>query len=223
LANLIKYVLTLLLVTGIIYPTSAQTDTDFEIARIKYRGGGDWYNNPSALNNLVEFVRQKVPISINPEYKDVSLGSSKLFEYPFAYLTGHGTITVNSAEAENLREYLINGGFLYIDDDYGLDEHARNLLDKVFPEEELIELPFDHSIYHFVFDFESGPPKIHQHDGKPPQGFGILYEGRLVVYYTYESNVSDGWADPDIHKDPEAVRQKAFRMGTNILVYALTQ
>lgn len=205
-----------------IQSASAQADNSFSIARIKYRGGGDWYNNPSALKNLISFTQQQVPISISPNYKDVSIGSSDLFEYPFAYLTGHGSITVNSAEVSNLREYLVNGGFLYIDDDYGLDKYARNLVNKLFPDEKLIEIPFDHLLYHTIYDFNNGPPKIHKHDGKAPRGYGVFYEGRLVIYYTYESNVSDGWANPDVHNDPEPVRQKALRMGANILVYALT-
>ena len=200
----------------------AQADDSFSIARIKYRGGGDWYNNPSALKNLISFTKNQVPISINPNYKDVAIGSSDLFNYPFAYLTGHGSITVNNAEISNVREYLKHGGFLYIDDDYGLDEYARYLISKLFPNEELIEIPFDHLLYHTIYDFNNGPPKIHKHDGKAPRGYGVFYEGRLVIYYTYESNVSDGWADPNVHKDPEPVRQKAFRMGANILVYALT-
>lgn len=201
---------------------AAQADNSFSVARIKYRGGGDWYNNPSALENLISFTQLQVPIAISPNYKDVSIGSSDLFAYPFAYLTGHGSITVNSAEISTLREYLVNGGFLYIDDDYGLDKYARDLIKKLFPDEKLIEIPFDHPLYHTVYDFNNGPPKIHEHDGKAPRGYGIFYEGRLVLYYTYESNVSDGWANPDVHNDPEPVRQKALRMGANILVYALT-
>lgn len=201
----------------------AQQSSDFTIARIKYRGGGDWYNNPTSLENLIEFTRQNVPISISSEYEDVDIGSRDLFKYPFAFLTGHGNISINSAEASNLRQYLDNGGFLYIDDDYGLDKYARQMLDQVYPNEELVELPFEHDIYHLIFDFSDGPPKIHEHDGKPAQGFGIFRNGRLVVYYTYESNLGDGWADPNVHNDPEEVRQKALKMGANILVYALTE
>ncbi len=200
----------------------AQNNETFELARIKYRGGGDWYNDPSSLKNLAGFTRQEVPIAVNPEYKDVDIGSRELFKYPFVFLTGHGTITINNTEASNLREYLDNGGFLYVDDDYGLDESFREMMKEVYPDEEFIELPFDHPIYHQVFNFPEGLPKIHEHDGKPPQGFGLFRNGRLVVFYTYESNLSDGWANPDVHNDPESVRQQALQMGANILIYALT-
>lgn len=201
---------------------SAQQSESFTLARIEYRGGGDWYNDPSSLKNLIEFTRSQVPISISSDYDDVALGSRELFNYPFAFLTGHGTISINQSEASNLRNYLNNGGFLYIDDDYGLDESVREMIQQIYPDEELIELPFDHPIYHQVFEFPEGLPKIHEHDGKPPQGFGIFKDGRLVLFYTYESNLGDGWANPDVHQDPESVRQEALQMGANILLYALT-
>lgn len=201
---------------------TAQDSEAFKLARIKYRGGGDWYNNPSALQNLAEFTRRQVPIAINPEYDDVSIGSSNLFDYPFVFLTGHGNISINQAEAANLRNYLDNGGFLYVDDDYGLDKHFREAIKKVYPDEELVEIPFDHPIYHQVYDFPEGLPKIHEHDGKAPRGYGLFRNGRLVLFYTYETNLSDGWANPDVHNDPQEIRQKALQMGTNILVYALT-
>jgi hypothetical protein len=203
-------------------PAIAQQSQEFKLARIKYRGGGDWYNDPSSLKNLAEFAQQQVPIAINPDYDDVALGSGDLFEYPFAFLTGHGNISINQAEASNLRKYLDNGGFLYIDDDYGLDKHFRNIISQVYPDEELIEIPFDHPIYHQAFDFPEGLPKVHEHDGEAPRGFGLFREGRLVLFYTYESNLADGWANPEVHNDPEPIRQKALQMGTNILVYALT-
>jgi hypothetical protein len=208
-------------VLSLILPVPAQSQ-DVQLARIKYRGGGDWYNDPSSLKNLAEFVQQQVPIAINPEYDDIALGSSDLFEYSFAFLTGHGTISINRAEASNLRTYLENGGFLYIDDDYGLDEHFREVIKQVYPDEELVEVPFDHPIYHQVYDFPEGLPKIHEHDNEPPRGFGLFREGRLVLFYTYESNLADGWANSEVHNDPAAVREKALQMGTNILVYALT-
>jgi len=216
-----SFLLTLFLL-GLVLPASAQQSSTFKLARIKYRGAGDWYNDPSSLKNLAEFARQQVPIAINPEYDDVAIGSSDLFEYPFAFLTGHGSISINQTEAANLREYLNNGGFLYIDDDYGLDKHFRDVIKQVYPDEELIEIPFDHPIYHQVYDFPEGLPKVHEHDGKPPRGFGLLRNGRLVLFYTYESNLADGWANPEVHNDPAAIRQKALQMGTNILVYALT-
>jgi hypothetical protein len=207
---------------GVCLPATAQDSGSFNLARIKYRGGGDWYNDPSSLKNLAEFTRQQVPIAINPEYDDVALGSRDLLQYPFAFLTGHGNVSINQAEASNLRAYLDNGGFLYIDDDYGLDKHFRNIIKQVYPDEELIEIPFDHPIYHQVYDFPDGLPKVHEHDGKAPRGFGLVKDGRMVLFYTYESNLADGWANPEVHNNPEEIRQKALQMGANILIYALT-
>jgi hypothetical protein len=151
----------------------------------------------------------------------VEIGSEKLFQYPFVYMTGHGNINFTDGDARNLRNYLENGGFLYVDDDYGLDESFRRELKKVFPDRDLVELPFSHAIYHNHFQFPNGLPKIHEHNGKPPQGFAILHNGRVVLFYTYECNLGDGWADPDVHKDPEPVRRKSLEMGLNIIVYAL--
>jgi len=212
----------LIMFTGLSLAGNAQPNDEYKIARIKYRGGGDWYNDPSALENLISYARDHLPISINKEYDDIALGSPELQKYPFAFLTGHGNISINQAEAENLREYLDNGGFLYVDDDYGLDKYFRKEIKKVFPNEDLIEVPFDHPIYHEMYDFQHGPPKIHEHDGKPAQGFGIFRNGRMVLYYTYQSNVGDGWVDPEVHKDPQSIRIKAFKMGVNMLIYALT-
>ncbi|MEQ8524458.1 DUF4159 domain-containing protein [Gracilimonas sp.] len=200
----------------------AQTSGEFEIARAKYRGGGDWYNDPSALENLISFTKSNVPIQIANSYTDVSLGSADLHSYPFVFLTGHGNIALTSTEARNVREYLQNGGFLYIDDDYGLDEYIRPAMKEVFPDEEFIEIPFNHPIYDQVYTFENGLPKIHEHDGKPPKGFGIFHEGRLVVFFSVESNLGDGWTDAEVHNTPQSLRQKALQMGANILVYALT-
>ncbi len=196
--------------------------SEFTVARVKYRGGGDWYNDPSSLSNLVKFTSEQMNMNISLKYEDVSLGSNDITSYPFLFLTGHGTISANRTEVSNLRDYLENGGFLYIDDDYGLDVHVRKLLADTFPEEELVELPFNHPIYHQIFDFNNGLPKIHEHDDQSPRGFGLFKNGRLVVYYTYESNLGDGWADPEVHNDPPQVREKALQMGANILVYALT-
>lgn len=204
-------------------PVFPQTSSEFEIARAKYRGGGDWYNDPSSLSNLINFTKDQFSISIKSEYKDVSIGSSDLHSYPFIFLTGHGNISINQSEANNLRTYLNNGGFLYIDDDYGIDEHARNMMKQVYPDEEFIEIPFSHPIYNNVFNFEKGLPKIHEHDNQSPKGFGLFKDGRMVVFYTYESNLGDGWADPQIHNNSAAVRQQALQMGANILIYALTE
>ncbi len=217
-----KYCLLLSFLFFLGQPAVSQVSGEFEIARVKYRGGGDWYNDPSALTNLIRFAKNQIPISIAEKYKDVSIGSSDLHSYPFLFLTGHGNIAINSSEASNLRSYLDNGGFLFIDDDYGIDEHARKMMKQVFPDEDFIEIPFAHPIYTNVYKFENGLPKIHEHDNQSPRGYGLFRNGRLVVFYAYESNLGDGWADPEIHNNPASVRQQALRMGTNILVYALT-
>ena len=202
--------------------TVRQTST-FVIARLKYGGGGDWYNDPSSEINLLKFLKAHTNIDAEVKTEEfVDAGSEKLFSYPFVYMTGHGNVSFSDGEARNLRNYLENGGFLYVDDDYGLDPAFRREIKKVFAGRDLVELPFSHGIYHSHFQFPDGPPKIHEHDGKPPQGFGMFHNGRLVLYYTYECNLGDGWADPDIHKDPETVRRKALEMGTNIVVWALT-
>lgn len=201
-----------------------QDESTFEVqlARIQYRGGGDWYNDPSALSNLARFVSQQLPARISTRYDDVAIGSRDLFRYPFAFLTGHGNITINSTEAATMRSYLDNGGFLYIDDDYGLDAYIRPVLRQIFPDADLVELPFSHPIFSQAWNFPQGLPKIHEHDGKPPQAFGIFRNGRLVLVYTYESNLSDGWTDAEVHNVPEELRLEALRMGANILNYALT-
>ena len=201
----------------------AKFSSRFVIARLKYGGGGDWYNDPSSELNMLRFLKQHTNIDVELKTEEfVEAGSEKIFNYPFLYMTGHGNVNFSEAEARNLRTYLENGGFLYVDDDYGLDQSFRREIRKVFPDNELVELPFSHGIYHCHFEFPNGLPKIHEHDGKPPQGFGIIHDGRLVVFYAYESNLADGWADPDIHKDPESVREKSLQMGTNIIVWALT-
>lgn len=199
-----------------------QTESGFQIARVKYSGGGDWYNDPSAEVNLLKYVNENTSIKVNPKYVYVDISSNEIFSYPFLFITGHGNIVLSSSDAANLREYLFNGGFLYVDDDYSLDKAFRREIKKVFPDKELVELPFSHGIYHSVFHFDALPPKTHEHDNKPPQGFGIFIEDRLVLYYTYESNPSDGWADPDVHNDPKEKREEALKFGTNIIVWALT-
>ncbi len=205
-------------------PLAAQGDSRFVIARLKYGGGGDWYNDPSSEVNLLAFLAQNTTIDTDPRTDIfVEPGSDKLFSYPFVFLTGHGNISFTETEARNLRTYLENGGFLYVDDDYGLDQAFRREIRKVFPDRDLVELPFSHPIYSAHFRFPDGLPKIHEHDGKPPQGFGIFHKGRLVLFYTYECNLADGWADPDVHKDPEPVRRKALEMGVNIIVQALSR
>jgi hypothetical protein len=194
----------------------------FMIARVKYSGGGDWYNDPSAIPNLCRFLRNETGIDVSIEEAKVSLLDERLFSHPILFLTGHGQISFSDEEADKLRIYLQNGGFLYTDDDYGLDAAFRNAMKKVFPDREFVELPFSHGIYRIHFIFEHGLPKIHEHDNKPPQGFGLFDDrGRLMVFYTYETNLSDGWADPMVHGDPPEKRRRALEMGANIIIWAL--
>lgn len=200
----------------------AQTNSGFMIARLKYGGGGDWYNDPSAEVNLLRFVAQNTNIKTNPKYEFVDLSTGNIFAYPFLFMTGHGNIVFTDSEAKKLRTYLENGGFLYVDDDYGLDKAFRREIKKVFPEKDLVEIPFNYGLYNCMFDFRNGPPKTHEHNNNPPQGFGIFVDGRLCVYYTFESNPSDGWVDPDVHKDPPEKREEALKFGTNIIVWSLT-
>jgi hypothetical protein len=194
----------------------------FQIGLLKYNGGGDWYANPTSLPNLVNFANQNLGTNISGDIATVDVGSPEIFNYPFIHMTGHGNVIFSSQEIMNLRNYLVAGGFLHIDDNYGLDKFIRPQLKKLFPELELVELPFSHPIYHQKYNFPSGLPKIHEHDGKAPQGFGLIYEGRLVVFYTYECDLGDGWEDQAVHKDSEATRLKALQMGANILQYVFT-
>lgn len=200
----------------------SQSKEGFQIVRLKYNGGGDWYNDPSAEVNLLNFVQANTNISVKAEYKFVDLSSEEIFAYPFLFLTGHGNVVFSTDEVERLKKYLESGGFLYIDDDYGMDKAIRREIKKVFPENELVEIPFNYGLYHSLFDFQNGPPKTHEHDNKPPQGFGIFLGSRLAVYYTYESNPSDGWADQIVHNDPQEKREEALRFGANIIVWALS-
>lgn len=195
---------------------------DLKIAKLKYGGGGDWYANKTALPNLIQFTNRQLKTSINRTEDIVEAGSPDLFLYPYVYMTGHGNVVFTDQEAENLRTYLLSGGFLHIDDNYGLDPFIQVEIRKVFPDKEFVEIPYDHPIYHQKFDFNSGLPKIHEHDGKPPQGFGILHEGRLICYYSYESDLGNGWEDQSIHNDPQPVRQKALQMGANILSFVFS-
>jgi len=200
----------------------SRVSSAFKIARLKYSGGGDWYNDPSAEVNLLTFIKQNTGLDADPRYEFVEINSESFFSYPFVFITGHGNIVFNENETRRLRTYLENGGFLYADDDYGMDKAFQREMNKVFPGQEMVELPYDHPLYHLQFEFPNGPPKCHEHDGKPAQGFGLFHNDRLVVYYTHETNPSDGWADPETHNDPEAKRQEALRFGTNIVMYALS-
>ncbi len=194
----------------------------YQLAFLKYGGGGDYYANPTALPNLISFCNTNLGTSISKETPYVEVGSPDLFLYPYIHMTGHGNVVFSSQEAENLRTYLAGGGFLHIDDNFGMDEFIRVELKKVFPNNELVEIPFDHAIFHQKYDF-NGLPKIHEHDGKRPQAFAIIVDGRIVCLYTYETDLSDGWEDQEVHNDPENKRQEALKMGANILMYAFMQ
>ncbi len=193
-----------------------------KLALLKYSGGGDWYANPTSLTNLIDFCNQNLKTNLSPEYATVDVGSQDIFNYPFVHITGHGNVIFSGQEADNLRNYLISGGFLHISDNYGIDEYIRREMKKVFPEQDFVELPFSHPIYHQKYNFNNGLPKIHEHDGKPPQGFGIFYEGRLVVFYDYECDLGDGWEDPVVHNDPPEKHLEALQMGANIIQYIFT-
>lgn len=192
---------------------------NMKLALLVYGGGGDWYANPTALKNLAVFCNQQLKTKFDSKEAQVEVGSPDLFNYPFVHMTGHGRWALNDGEAQNLRRYLEAGGFLHIDDNYGLDEYVRPELKKVFPELELVELPFSHAIYHQKFDFPNGLPKIHQHDEKPPKGYGLIYKGRLVCYYSAETDLGDGWEDPEVHRDSPQRHQQALQMGANIIQY----
>jgi Domain of unknown function (DUF4159) len=204
-----------------LYPQTQ--NTKFRIARLKYSGGGDWYNDPSAEANMMNYLKKNTSLDLDEaKFYTADVASDEIFDYPFILLTGHGNIEFSENEVKRIRKYLENGGFVYADDDYGMDESFRREIKKIFPQEELKELPFNHLIYNIHYSFPKGLPKIHEHDSKPPQGFGIWHQGRLCVYYTYETNISDGWADPREHDDPQEKREESFRMGTNIIVYVLS-
>ena len=194
-----------------------------QLGLLKYSGGGDWYSNPTSLPNLARFCNEHLGTNITIEPATVEVGSPEIFNHPFLHLTGHGNVVFSNEDARNLRNYLMGGGFLHIDDNFGLDPYIRPAMERVFPELEFIEIPFSHDIYHTQFDFHKGLPKIHEHDGKPAQGFGLFWEGRLVCFYSYECDLGDGWEDPEVHKDSEALRRAALEMGSNLVKFAFMQ
>ncbi|MCZ8215701.1 MAG: DUF4159 domain-containing protein [Cyclobacteriaceae bacterium] len=204
----------------LLFFTCLESLAQVKIARLKYNGGGDWYANKTALTNLITFCNKELNTAFVVEEDVVEAGSTDLFLYPYVYMTGHGNVVFNDMESANLRKYLLAGGFLHIDDNYGMDKFIRLELKKVLPELELVEIPYDHPVYHQKFDFAKGLPKIHEHDGKPAQGLGLLYEGRLVVFYSYESDLGNGWEDQRVHNDPEAKRLEALKMGANLIAYS---
>lgn len=206
-----------------VFSFAQSQNSTYQIALLKYSGGGDWYANlETSLPNLIKFCNQHLNTNINKEQAIVEVGSEDLFNYPFVHLTGHGNIILNVLETENLRKYLVSGGFLHISDNYGLDKFMRREMKKVFPELDFIELPFSHPIYNQKYKFQKGLPKIHEHDNKPPQGFGIIYEGRLVVFYDYECDLGDGWESKEVHNNSEETRLKALQMGANIIQYVFS-
>ncbi|OYU80082.1 MAG: hypothetical protein CFE23_11095 [Flavobacterium sp. BFFFF1] len=190
-----------------------------EIALIKYNGGGDWYANPTSLPNLIKFCNQNIRTRLNAKPATVELSSPDLFSYPFVHATGHGNVVFTDAEVTNLRKYMLGGGFVHFDDNYGMDQYLRKEIKKVFPDQELVEIPATHPIFQKPYAFPAGLPKIHEHDGKRPQAFGIFIENRLVFLYTFECDLGDGWEDPEVHNDPKEVREKALKMGANIINY----
>jgi hypothetical protein len=201
---------------------SACAQGTVQFAVLKYNGGGDWYANPTAVPNLVKFCNTNIGTNINSEVPAVDVGSPDIFTYPWLDVTGHGNIVFSAQEADNLRTYLIGGGFLHISDNYGLDKFVRPAMKSVFPELEFVELPFSHAVYHQKYDFPRGLPKIHEHDGKAPQGFGLIWEGRLVCFYDFECDLGDGWEDPGVHNDSEENRRKALLMGANLVQYVFS-
>lgn len=194
----------------------------FKIAKLKYGGGGDWYANKTALPNLIRFSNAEMRTMVNPQDEVVEVGSSEIYSYPYVYMTGHGNVLFTDSEVKNLRSYLLGGGFLHIDDNYGLDPFVRREMKKVFPELSFVEIPFNHPVYSQKFKFPDGLPKVHEHDGKSPQGFGLFWQGRLLCFYSYECDLGNGWEDQSVYNDPEELRQKALRMGANLISYALS-
>lgn len=215
--NILTALITILSLQG------AGAQAPVRLALLKYGGGGDWYADPTALPNLITFCNEQLGTNIHPVHDVVETGSTDIFNYPFVHMTGHGNVEFSLQEAQNLRNYLISGGFLHIDDNYGMDPFVRPQMKKVFPELDFIELPMNHEIYNQKFRFPKGLPKIHEHDGKPPQGFGLFWEGRLVCYYTYETDLSDGWEDPQVHNNSPETRLNALRMGANLIEYVFTR
>ena len=215
-----RIALVLLAATVLVQKVPAQ-ETRTTIAAVKYRGGGDWYQGQTPLPNLIRYVREQTLIDLAPQPEVVELASDKVFGFPVLFMSGHGNVVLEPDEVARLRRYLEGGGFLYIDDDYGMDPYVRREMQKVLPEAEFVELPFDHELYHMHFDFDH-LPKIHEHDNEPPRGYGMFVDGRLAVFYTVETNISDGWESPEVHDNPPEKREQALQFGTNIIAYALT-
>ena len=221
--SLLKVITLFLTLWPVIPALSAQNSWAPTICRVKYSGGGDWYSDPSSLPNLLKFINENTNVQLATVEARISLEDNEIFNYPYLYLTGHGNVRFSESEIENLRRHLHSGGFLHADDNYGLDKSFRREMKRVFPNKKWVELPFDHPLYHTYFDFSGGLPKIHEHDNKPSQGFGLFDGERLIVFYSYESDLGDGWEDASVHNDPEKKRLSALKMGTNIFIYSLIQ
>lgn len=200
---------------------AAQIKSSYTFAVLKYSGGGDWYANPTSLPNLVDFCNKELKSNIDKNIATVDVGSSEVFNYPFIHMTGHGNVIFSDSDISNLRKYLLGGGFLHIDDNYGMDAFVRTEIKKLFPEYSLVRLPNTHPIYHQKYDFNEGLPKIHEHDKEVPEGLAIIHEGRVLLFYTHESDLGDGWEDASVHKDSEAKRIEALQMGANLVQYVL--
>lgn len=202
-------------------PLAGQDGPGMTIGRLHYDGGGDWYANPSSLPNLLAAIGRSTPLRVAAREQVVTLDSDDLWNLPYLYMTGHSNVRFTDSDVLTLRRFLSGGGFLHIDDNYGMDESIRREIRRVFPDRELVEVPLSHPIYHVVYEFPRGIPKIHEHDGKPAQGFGIFVDGRLVLYYSYQTDLGDGWEDPDVHRDPPDKREAALHMGVNLFAYAV--
>ncbi|HJM47617.1 MAG TPA: DUF4159 domain-containing protein [Candidatus Marinimicrobia bacterium] len=218
-----KRALTLLKIFFIISFSTPVFGQKFTIARIHYSGGGDWYSDPSSLPNLLKFVSENTHISVDDEEVRIRPADQNFFKYPYLYLTGHGNVRFSEEEITKLRETLLRGAFLHADDNYGMDASFREEMKRIFPNKDLVELPYDHPVFHVFYDFPSGLPKIHEHDGNPPQALGLFDENRLMILYTFECDLGDGWEDPEVHNDPEEIRLEALQMGVNIIYYSMTQ
>tara|TARA_Y100000385_G_C13097738_1_gene642449 strand:+ start:2488 stop:3141 length:654 start_codon:yes stop_codon:yes gene_type:complete len=213
--RIVLYIFSLAIMFSFVSPS-------YKIAVLKYNGGGDWYSNPTALTNLIQYCNDRLGTNMDKQYDIVEVGNQAIFNYPFVHMTGHGNVVFSTDDSENLRNYLIGGGFLHIDDNYGMDKFIRPEMKKVFPESDFVELPYNHPIYNQKFSFKNGLPKIHKHDEKPSQGFGLFYKGRMVCFYSYESDLGDGWEDAEVHNDSQETRLKALKMGANIIDFVFS-
>jgi hypothetical protein len=213
--RIVLYIFSLAIMFSFVSPS-------YKIAVLKYNGGGDWYSNSTALTNLIQYCNDRLGTNMDKQYDIVEVGNQAIFNYPFVHMTGHGNVVFSTDDSENLRNYLIGGGFLHIDDNYGMDKFIRPEMKKVFPESDFVELPYNHPIYNQEFSFKNGLPKIHKHDEKPSQGFGLFYKGRMVCFYSYESDLGDGWEDAEVHNDSQETRLKALKMGANIIDFVFS-